>query len=256
MTALATVSETSGALTQWNPQQLALIKSQIAEGCTDEELMLFGQVCQRTGLDPFAKQIYAIKRGGKSPKMTIQTSIDGYRLLADRTGKYAGSEVFWCDQSGEWADVWLSSTPPAAAKAIVYKSGSDKGFVGVARFDAYKQDYNGALSGLWAKMPDVMIAKCAEALALRKAFPAELSGLYTREEMQQVDEPVDDGTSVKINAIANLRMELGYSKEKVLSDLSRIAGRPITKIKDVPADILDDLIFEYVAARESVPQTA
>lgn len=185
------------AVARWDREQIDLIKSQIAKDCTDSELALFEMVCRRTGLDPFARQIYAIKRGGKNPKMTIQTSIDGFRLQADRTGKYSGSQTFWCDQDGEWVDVWLKPYPPAAAKTEVWKKGSDRPFVGVARFDSYKQEsdvwVNGRstgekkLSDMWGRMPDTLIGKCSEALALRKAFPAELSGLYVREEMDQAD---------------------------------------------------------------------
>ena len=211
MANLATV-ERSGALAQWNDQQIELIKTQIAPKCSDAELALFGQVCQRTGLDPFARQIYAIKRGqGETEKMSIQTSIDGYRLIADRTNKYGGSETLWCGQDGQWVDVWLANDPPAAAKTLIYKVGSDKPFVGVARFDSYKQEYwdktekRYKLSSLWAKMPDLMIGKCSEALALRKAFPAELSGLYTREEMMQADiQP----TTVEVQSSDTMRVDL------------------------------------------------
>ncbi|MEM9450236.1 MAG: phage recombination protein Bet [Cyanobacteria bacterium P01_E01_bin.6] len=173
--------------TGWSGAQLDLIRSQIAAGCTDEELMLFGQVCNRTGLDPFARQIYAIKRGGKNPKMTIQVSIDGMRLAASRSGNCAGSESFWCGTDGQWVDVWLKDECPAAAKTHVYLKGCERPFVGVARFDSYKQEYGNSLSGMWAKMPDLMIQKCSEAKALRKAFPAELSGIYSTDEMQQAD---------------------------------------------------------------------
>lgn len=172
----------------WNRQQIDLIKQQIAKDCTDQELALFGQVCQRTGLDAFSRQIYAIKRGGK---MTIQTSIDGFRLLAERSGKYGGSETFWCGPDLEWQEVWLNPQPPAAAKTVVWKIGSDRPFVAVARWDSYKQEFNGKLSDMWKKMPDTMIGKCSEALALRKAFPAELSGLYTREEMAQAENTIE-----------------------------------------------------------------
>ena len=173
-------------ITTWTPDQVQLISSTIAPGCTNDELRLFAYACQRTGLDPFSKQIYAIKRGGK---MTIQAGIDGLRSIAERTGQLDGSETLWCGDDGQWQDVWLSSKPPAAAKTIIYRKGASHPFVGVARF----ADYNGG-QGLWSKMPAVMIAKCSEALALRKAFPADLSGVYSTDEMQQEDVAVEPVT--------------------------------------------------------------
>ena len=172
------------SLTLWTPEQTQLISSTIAPGCSGDELRLFAYACQRTGLDPFSKQIYAIKRGGR---MTVQAGIDGLRSIAERTGQLDGSETFWCGEDGQWQDVWLGSKPPAAAKTIIHRKGASHPFVGVARFT----DYN-AGQGLWNKMPAVMIAKCSEALALRKAFPADLSGVYSTYEMQQAEdiEPV------------------------------------------------------------------
>ena len=167
-------------LTTWTPEQTQLISSTIAPGCTADELKLFAYACQRTGLDPFSKQIYAIKRGGK---MTIQAGIDGLRAIAERSGQLDGSETFWCGEDGQWQDVWLAAKPPAAAKTIIHRKGSNHAFTGVARF----ADYN-AGQGLWSKMPAAMIAKCSEALALRKAFPANLSGVYTTDEMEQAEE--------------------------------------------------------------------
>jgi phage recombination protein Bet len=168
------------AIGEWNPSQLEIIKQQIAKGCSDAELSLFGQVCKRTGLDPFSKQIYAINRGGK---MTIQLSIDGLRTIAARSGLYGGSKTEWCGDDGIWHDVWLSNKPPAAAKTTVHRIGSPSSFTGVARYGAYQQG-----NTMWSKMPDVMIGKCSESIALRKAFPAELSGLYSSEEMEQADD--------------------------------------------------------------------
>jgi len=171
------------ALTLWTPEQTQLISTTIAPGCSNDELRLFAYACQRTGLDPFSKQIYAIKRGGK---MTIQAGIDGLRAIAERTGQLDGSETYWCGDDGVWADVWLGSKPPAAAKTIIHRKGSQHPFVGVARF----ADYN-AGQGLWSKMGAAMIAKCCVALALRKAFPADMSGVYSTDEMQQAEvEPV------------------------------------------------------------------
>lgn len=170
---------TSSTLTLWTPEQIQLISTTIAPGCNGDELRLFGYACQRTGLDPFSKQIYPIKRGGK---MTIQAGIDGLRAIAERTGELDGSTTEWCGEDGQWQDVWLSAKPPAAAKTTLWRKGCSRPFTGVARF----ADYNPG-QGLWNKMPAVMIAKCSEALALRKAFPANLSGVYSTDEMAQAD---------------------------------------------------------------------
>lgn len=169
-------------LTLWTPEQTQLISTTIAPGCSNDELRLFAYACQRTGLDPFSKQIYAIKRGNK---MVIQAGIDGLRAIAERTGQLDGSETYWCGEDGAWSDVWLGSKPPAAAKTVIHRKGSQHPFVGVARF----ADYN-AGQGLWSKMGATMIAKCSEALALRKAFPADMSGVYSTDEMDQAVEPV------------------------------------------------------------------
>jgi phage recombination protein Bet len=166
----------STALTTFNPSQLELIKNQIAKGCTDGEIEYFIGVCQRTGLDPFQRQIYAIRRkDNKVEKMTIQTGIDGYRLIADRTGRYAGSDdpIHHCDAAGN-----LTRSTVTVWKLV---GGVRCPFTASALFDEYVQQS----SPMWTKMKFTMLAKCAEALALRKSFPADLSGIYTTEEMMQ-----------------------------------------------------------------------
>src|SRR5262245_28217205 len=178
----------------YSSDQIELIKRTIAKGATNDELALFLQIAKRTGLDPFDRQIYFIKRKQKNKRSgeweeigQTQVSIDGLRVVAERTGEMDGQDVHWCGADGSWADVWLQDTPPAAARVVVYRKGCAHGFIGIARFDEYVQTYQDKPTGLWTKMPANMLAKCAEALALRKAFPKQMSGVYTREEMAQAE---------------------------------------------------------------------
>ncbi len=165
------------------PAQVDLIKSQIAVGATDDELKLFLHVADKSGLDPLSRQIYFIKRSGK---MTIQTGIDGFRAVADRTGQYVGSSDPVFEDNGKI---------PAKATVTVNKvvGGVVGNFTATARWEEY---YPGKSQGfMWDKMPHTMLGKCAEALALRKAFPAQLSGLYTGDEMDQAgDQGIPNNT--------------------------------------------------------------
>lgn len=198
---------THGDATQWSDSQKALMefaglykKVHTSQG---ERMTLapraiveaFAQTVQRTQLDPIARQIYCIERGGK---YTIQVGIDGARLVAQRSGEYAGQKpIEWTADGKEWVDVWLESEPPKAARAAVMRQGFTEPLYAVATWASYAPHFNGKLSQMWQQHGALMLGKCAEMLALRKAFPMELSGLYVAEELdvanQQVVAPVGSG---------------------------------------------------------------
>ena len=185
-TELATTGANELAFTQ---EQMKVLRETVAADLSPAEFSLFGQVIRRTGLDPFAKQIYAIARGsGQYRKVTFQTGIDGYRLIAERTGEYEGQDdPEWCGEDGNWTDVWLKQTPPAAARVRVYRRGR-RPATGIALYREYVQkDRDGNPLDMWRKMPANQLAKCAESLAIRKAFANEVGGVYTHDEMAQAE---------------------------------------------------------------------
>lgn len=169
----------------FTPDQVELIKRTVAVGATDDELKLFLYVAQKTGLDPFTRQIYAIKRWNSALKrevMGIQTGIDGFRVTADRTGKLAGiSDPVFDNEDGAHPNRATVTTKKLLA------DGSIAEFTATARWTEYVPLKDGKPTGFWPRMPFLMLGKCAEALAIRKAFPADLSGIYTPEEMAQAD---------------------------------------------------------------------
>lgn len=157
------------------PEQLDLVKRTVANGATADELKLYLYDCQRQGVHPLDKLIHYTKRSGK---YTPITSIDFMRTRAADTGEYAGSDdaVF----TPKFEDV------PVEATVTVWRlvQGQKCAFTATARWSEYKPEQN---DFMWKRMPHTMLAKCAEALALRKGFPRQLAGLYAKEEMDQAE---------------------------------------------------------------------
>lgn len=165
--------------------QMKVIKNTLCPGITDEELELFAYVCRQCKLDPFLKQIYAIRRkekqkdGSYKEKMTIQTAIDGLRLIADRTGKYIPGRESTYEYDGQGKLY--------KATSYIKKQAADGSWHEVsasALYHEFKPNYS---NNFWDKFSHIMLAKAAEAQALRKAFPAEMCGLLSDEEMYQAD---------------------------------------------------------------------
>lgn len=205
----------SGEMTR---EQVELLKRTIAKGTTDDEFALFMNTSKRLGLDPFARQVFAVKRWDNDKRdyvMTTQVSIDGFRLVAARTGEDNGQDgPYWCGPDGVWVDVWTSNDPPVAAQVTVFRKGREKPYRGVVRFKAYCQTKkDGGLNSMWSKMGAEQLAKCAEAQALRKGFP-ELSGVYIPEEMARMPrKKPDDAEAQAVDAeiVEERKVESGPS---------------------------------------------
>lgn len=224
---------------QWGQDKVDLLKRTICKGATNDELQLFLGVCKRTQLDPFTNQIYAVKRWDSTERKEVmkpQVSIDGARIVAERSGQYIGQEgPFWCGADGVWKEVWLDNdTMPSACKVVVFKRGSEKGFPAVAHWDEYvAKKKDGTITHMWETKPALMLAKCAEMLALRKAFPNDLSSLYSSEEMGQETPPViaHHRTEAHAEVPAEKPALSAQISERVLADVAMHKQNEAAKFK-------------------------
>lgn len=225
-------------LTTYSKDQVKLLQDTIAKGSSPQEFEIFLHACRRTGLDPFMRQIWVVKRWDSTlqrESMTLQVGIDGFRLIADRTGNYSPGKApeFEYDKDGKL----LSAT------AFVRKRTSDGHWHEVAatahypEYAAVKKD--GTPTHMWASKPHIMLGKCAEALALRKAFPADLSGLYTKDEMEQAANPKDPIELISEDQIEELNVVLGNCDreyvDKVLAGLKSAYG--VTNFSEMSQDL-------------------
>jgi phage recombination protein Bet len=216
---------------RFSREDIALIRETVCRGASDAEFRLFINQCVRTGLDPIQRQIYSIPRGNGR---TIQTGIDGYRLIAQRTGEYAGSDDAIYDTEAE--------DHPNRATVTVWRlvEGVPRAFTATARWSEYKPA--AGQDQMWQKMPYLMIAKCAEALALRKAFPQELSGIYTDAEMDQATTIESTAREIRTGAIPVRvpRPPVGGSSRAQLRETVTNATRPPIRASIAPTPALGD----------------
>jgi phage recombination protein Bet len=225
--ALATTQST--ALIEFDNEQMDLIKRTIAQNATNDELSLFMYQCKRTGLDPLARQIHFqkfVSRDGSS-NVSFITTIDGYRLIADRTGKYVGSDepVFEGRVAITDGNQYDHNHAPAKATVTVKKLVAN--IVCEFTASAYWTEYypGGKRGHMWRKMPHVMLAKVAEAAALRKGFPNDLSGVYTDDEMGQAGADVSFANEVASSTQKRIQKQPDVVEGVVEEPSPKPAGR-------------------------------
>ena len=267
MTTALTPYEPKQSVVVFDDARLELLHKTVAKGTDANQFALFVEVCKRTGLDPFAKQIYAVMRKTRAqvngqwvdvPEMTIQTGIDGYRLICQRIGNYAGMDgPYWCGPDGEWRDTWFEDDPPKAAKVGVRASGDSDWTYHVAMYREYVQmvgkDGEKRPNSMWAAMPANQLAKCAEAGARRKRWAVDLANVYVDAEAgtaryvsaaqaeQQIEYEMSGPKAIKPpkrkseKALPDARS--GYSAEQIvegeIAALENIADRQ--ELQSVPA---------------------
>lgn len=221
----------------WTDRQIAGLRQVGIDQATDGDLLVFFHVCQRTGLDPFARQIHMVSRNAKDEndrwikKWTIQTGIDGFRLIADRADRRDGTlreyeDAVWFDAEGNHYEVWTKATAPSAAKVVVLRNG--KRFPATVMYSEYVQTKrNGDPNSMWSRMPANQLAKCAEAAALRKAYPQDLSGVYTDDEMGQADSHrVEQVPTSGLGAVLSQTSVAGGGRESDSQDADDPQVRP------------------------------
>ncbi len=170
----------------FDEDQRRLIRDSFANGASDAEFAVLLEVAKARRLNPLLRQIHFVQRWDSDKGRSVwaaQASIDGLRALAERTGLYAGQDE---PEFVENPDGTLR-----LCKVRVWRKDWPRPAVGVAYWAEYVQTIRDRATGkfrpaaMWGRMPHTMLSKCAESLALRKAFPEDMAGLYTTEEMAQ-----------------------------------------------------------------------
>lgn len=253
-------------------KQLDLIRRTVASDCNATEFDLYLEVAKRVGLDPFRKQIYAVVYSKDKPekrKMSIITGIDGLRAVAARNRDYRPDEnapVF------EYDPTVKSEINPAGIVSATVKchklapDGQWHPVAGIAFWDefvplteawAFDQQagkrqptgvYELSKTSNWYKMPRVMIAKAAEAIALRKGWPEDLSGIYGEEEMDR-SRTADMTATEAVEAFeADKRLQLTGGRGAILVQWS-----PESPLEAVSAGSFADRCAAHVRASTSLP---
>lgn len=168
-------------MTGYAPAEIALVSRTVAQGAPLQELAVFLHSCRSLGLDPLLRQAYWIRRQGKG---TLQVGIDGFRAIAESSGSYAGAEAIEYRGQIEWPYKGKHLVMPELARATIWKlvGGHKSAFIGEAYWSEFVPRGDDE-AFMWSRMPKHMLGKCAEAQALRRAFPAQLGSMALSSEV-------------------------------------------------------------------------
>jgi len=259
--------------------QIALVKRTLAADCTEDEFNLYMEVARRTKADPFRRHIYAVvynKDDPKRRKMSLITGIDFYRVVAARNRDYRPDEEPATFTLSD--DAKCHENPLGIIKAVVrcWKLGADNQWHAIAgeaywaEYAAVEETSDGGFDwidtgetwpdtgkpkkkkvargdvvmqpkGKWKEMPHVMISKCAEAQALRKGWPEDLSGVYVAEEMDRAT--VSDLTASQRAEQAEIDKRLALSGGKDNLMCMWAPGQPL---EAVPFGEFADRCIEFL----------
>lgn len=240
---------------------MSALRNSVFPGASDESIYMAAQYCAARKLDIFKKPIHIVPlsirdsvTGKYETRDVIMPGIYELRTTAFRTGEMAGIDepVF-----GEEKKIH-GINAPEWCKITVYRiiAGQRYAFTHTEFFEeAAATKNNGELNSMWTKRPRGQLAKCAEAGALRKAFPDEMGGLMTSDEVSEIDAPQEiDVTpkpdlTEKINEIKQLIRDTGSNESRFLSFLG------ISGYDEITPDIADQAIGALEKKAEKAQST-
>jgi phage recombination protein Bet len=231
---------------EFSADQLKIIRDSFLNGASEKEAAVLLELARVRRLNPITRQIHFVKRSQWDPDTrtskevwSAQVGIDGFRAIAERTGLYDGQDEaeFEYDSKGAIK----------LCRVRIYRKDWSRPAVGVAHFTEYAQTKkDGSLTKMWVDKPHIMIAKCAEALAFRKAFPEDTSGLYAPEEMG-VEREEKDITPIG-PPTANTNLE--QPRTKALAEKVAARMQPKLPIMDEPPPELESPIEQRMRAAD------
>lgn len=239
----------------WTEDQRVQLRSMGLEHATEPDLRLLYHYAARTGLDPFTKQVYMVSRRTKVKvrvdvpetgnsrieerdvdKFTVQVGIDGWRVIGNRAARRDGvrvghDDVLWRGKGTGWQDYWDEDdgTPVACKYAVEFDGVRVSATVQFAEYvQMVRVDGQWRPNSMWAKMPANQLAKCGEALAWRKAFPADYSGLVLEDAAQTevIDGEVIDATTPPPAANAEPRKAAGAERNRQRAQRAQAKPEP------------------------------